>query len=342
MKEPWSLPGPARLVADVVADLMDGRQIVIRADQAPPGLSSAVEDALAIRQRALHVIYDEDHLPPRDLLVRAASDGFSSSGTPRPGIYWVGDILPHRADFWTAELSRLAELQRDGNGLDKVQVTLVLPQEGAKPEQLIIVEHFGETLSRMDLDVAVRYEIAADGLETSALLSAALAVEMAAPLLPSFVALDALVQWLSAPGEVLADAAAIITYATACGLWVPDQAEATLALWRAQQSVLLAVIDEERLRLLRRYPDWWRVPYANRTPDGRPGRLVTHADFLEITHLCAQVADSKIPYSNPIRQRLETLREARNALSHLEPLGPLELSAFLYGATVDVAELRLG
>jgi hypothetical protein len=56
---------------------------------------------------------------------------------------------------------------------------------------------------------------------------------------------------------------------------------------------------------------------------------VTEKELLEVTHLCAQAADSKVPFSNPIRQRLEMLREARNALSHLQPPGPLELSAFL-------------
>jgi hypothetical protein len=172
-------------------------------------------------------------------------------------------------------------------------------------------------------------EVDPDVPHVGALIGAALAVEMAAPLLPGFSAIKALRQWLCAPREALAEPAAISAHAAACGLRVPDATEATLALWRAQQSVLLTAIDEERLQILRRYQGWWSVPYLHRTPDGRPGRLVTEKELLELTHLCAQAADSKVPFGNPIRQRLETLREARNALSHLQPLGPLELSPFL-------------
>ena len=109
-------------------------------------------------------------------------------------------------------------------------------------------------------------------------------------------------------------------------------------MWRAQQSALFLTIDEERLQITRQYRNWWRVPYLHRTPDGRPGRRVTQAELLELPHLCAQAAESKVPFSSPIRQRLEILREARNALSHLEPLGPLELSALLAGAPIAEAQ----
>jgi hypothetical protein len=209
---------------------MDGRQVVVRADPIPSGFRAALEDALADRQQGVRVLYDQEPLSPHDLLLRTCSDGFSSSADLPAGIYWVGGVLPHRADSWVEEISRLAESQRNTEQWDRIQAVLMLPQSGGNADQLEVVERSGEPLSRIDLDVAARYEVAPDAPHADALINAALAVEMAAPLLPGFAALYALRQWLSAPRETLAEPTAISAHAAACGLRIPDATEATLAL----------------------------------------------------------------------------------------------------------------
>ena len=102
MIDRWLLPGPAALVATLVAHLLEGRQLVLRA--APqPGLRLAVEErtppALGTAFRC-----PNRRRKPRPLLLAGGSPASAMALMPAkalsPGIYWVDDIEPARAVEW--------------------------------------------------------------------------------------------------------------------------------------------------------------------------------------------------------------------------------------------------
>ena len=148
MIDRWLLPGPAALVATLVADLLEGRQLVLRA--APqPGLRRAVEDALALRQQSLRLIYDESHDPASVVLLRAIADGFMPAKALSPGIYWVDDIEPARAVEWASEVSKMAKAAANQNGLDRALVVVPLPQDTQVPHGLGVIERTVRPLNRI-------------------------------------------------------------------------------------------------------------------------------------------------------------------------------------------------
>jgi hypothetical protein len=190
MIDRWLLPGPAALIATLVADLLDGRQLVLRA--APqPGLRRAVEDALMLRQQRLRLIYDGHDDPPSVVLRRAIADGLVPATTLVPGVYWVDTIEPTRAAAWVSQVSAMAHAAPNNNLWDRALIAVPLPDDTKAPHGLGIVERTVQPLNRIDLKVAACYAIEA-GSDSGVLgrIRAALAEELSAPLLPAFTALD--------------------------------------------------------------------------------------------------------------------------------------------------------
>ncbi|NLI78953.1 MAG: hypothetical protein GX442_21240 [Candidatus Riflebacteria bacterium] len=94
----------------------------------------------------------------------------------------------------------------------------------------------------------------------------------------------------------------------------PGLGEIPHRLWRAQVGTLLPVIEEERLSLVTRYRNHFRVPW-----DTPVGPITNHLD-LEIGYMDYQIRRYNLNLNSRIRRRIEVLKEARNALAHQEPV----------------------
>lgn len=319
----WALPGPAALVATVAADLIDGRHCLLYG--APPqGFRRAVECALAARQMRMRVTYDDPELDPPTLLLREAAPGIANLATLPAGVWWVEGIASNRATIWAVEAVALAERTRHVQPDARALLAVLLPSELPDISGLDILWRRAEPLSRIDLEVAARYQAASGRVGALAKLRMTLAIEMASPFLPGATALDALSHWMAAPDAALIDQRQFAQHcaglSTHCDL-------TPFRMWRAQYEAFLPEIERLRLELVRSEAPRWRLPYHHEPGDGRPAKDVFAPEFLEIPHLCAQLSGAGIPFRSPIRRRLERLRNARNALSHMEPLTPAEVVA---------------
>ncbi len=310
----------------VVADFIDGRHCLLYG--APPqGFRRAVEDALGLRQMRVRVVYDDSEFDPAALLRREAAPGITNSATLPPGVWWVEAISSDRAMHWATEAVGLAELTRHSQPWARALLALPLPVHLPEIRGLDIVWRCAEPLGRMDLEVAARYQSGSrEQAGALARLRMALAVEMASPLLPGPKALDVLSYWMAAPDVACLNPQ---QFAQHCPLPAahPDLAE--FWLWRAQYQAFLPEIECARLKLVRSELPRWRVPYRHVSSDGSPAKLVSAPELLEISHLCAQLSEAGITSRSPIRQRLQRLRHARNALSHMEPLSPADATALV-------------
>ena len=115
-------------------------------------------------------------------------------------------------------------------------------------------------------------------------------------------------------------------------MWVsrcPSKARLKLALWRAQSAVLNIEIEEERLRIIDASYEQWLTPYTHLSSDGREDKCICDAVLLELAHLCRQTHMLGMARNHPLRNCLFVLRDARNALSHLEPLSLAELASLM-------------
>lgn len=329
MIETWHLPGPAALVAKVVADLDDGRQCLLYG--APPsGFRRAVEDVLGLRQIQLRVIYDDPQLHPSGILRREAALGVAETDDLPAGTWWVDGVVEERAAAWTTEAERMAERARGAPPSRRPLLAIPLPAVAPRGKGLNVVEHQAEPLGQIDLEVAARYAGATAG-ESGPLgrLRIEMAVEMASGRLPQTDALEMLDRWMAAPDAVLGDPRRFAEYATAVGIEV---AHPVFELWRAQHAALLRDIERLRLQIVQAHSARWRMPHLAPEADGRPPKTVLVAEHLELKHLCAQLRQAGEPPRSQLRRSLEALRDLRNTLSHLEPasLAEIELLGRIY------------
>lgn len=332
MIDQWRLPMPAMLVNDVVADLLEGRHILLGSLPGVTGLRAAVEDALQVRQIGLRQIFDRDTDSPDVLLRRACSDGVAPAKIAEAGIYWVGDIPAHRAVAWTNAMSEIANAQRSNDPWERVQIVAEIPAHLEPRSTMDIIHRSTAVLSRLDLEVFARYAIGADRGDPRSAIRAALAIELSQSDLPGFAALARFAHWLTAPPEAMRDGTALREHDRAGGFAPPTIGRAEVALWRAQQSVLVGMIDDARLEILSHRQFWW-LPFTPLRPDGTPGREIVHCELLELTHLCDQARQCGIRWDDPLMRRLHALRAARNAISHLDVLRPEEIDNIILSAT---------
>ena len=329
MIDRWALPGPAAFVGDLVNHLVEGRQICLSQKLQPTGLRRALEDVLASRQRQMRLVFDDSGHSPHDLLLRAVSDGITLLEKLRAGIYWVDGINDDRGAVWADEFSRIAEFGRNLDPWARPLIVLLLPEGAVMPRGLDIVEPATALLTRLDLEVAARYALADMALfSVKHRIRAELAIQLAAIRLPNFGALESLEHWLGAPDDVIADPDRASSYAEAIELGVP-KARLALALWRAQFTVLMAEIDSERMRLIDRKSSLWQLPYTHPASESQGEKVVEFREALELSHLCRQLRWNGRRPGDPIRRRLELLRDVRNSLSHLEFLNQTEIEGLI-------------
>ena len=331
MIDRWLLPNPARLVARLAEALLDGHQLVLcSAGPLPGGFRRAVEEMLRSCHVCVCLILDETGVPPLSLLRRAMSDGLAMVQDIPPGIYWIDGVVATRAEAWAEAAAALAEAERNRAPLDRAQLVLPLPQGTKMPRAVGLETHSVQVLRRVDLEVAARYRLAAgDGDSPLWRVRVALAIELAVLGLPNFAAIEILERWLKGPDPALSDVGRLAAHAAANGLQLPASGRLAVALCRAQQSALLGAIEDERLRIVETAPAWCRVPHTQAARDGRPEKCVRDVHLLEITHLYEMARSAGLRRSDPVRARLELLRDVRNALSHLDLLSATELFALL-------------
>jgi hypothetical protein len=219
----------------------------------------------------------------------------------------------------------VAESSRNLDPWARPLLVVLLPESATKPRGLDIVDRLTGLLSRLDLEVAARYALSeALTLRIKDRIRAELAIQFATPLLPGFGALEMLEYWLGAPDDVIASPDRLSCYAEAASRPL-SKGRIGLALWRAQFTVLMAEIDVERLRLIEQEQSLWQLPYTHPASDGRPEKVIELPEVLELGHLCRQLRWNGRRPGDPMRRRLDMLRDVRNSLSHLEFLSQYEI-----------------
>lgn len=86
----------------------------------------------------------------------------------------------------------------------------------------------------------------------------------------------------------------------------------TSRIWAGQIAVLLPFVEELRLRTISELRPLLRVPWRTRFDE-----IIDPRD-LEISHLCDQVEQLRLPLQQKLRSALPLLRVVRNRLAHLE------------------------
>lgn len=96
------------------------------------------------------------------------------------------------------------------------------------------------------------------------------------------------------------------------------QQEITRRIWRAQASVLLPFIEEQRQSIINALHEHLTVPFETEY-----GQVIDSLYDLEIGHIFAQIRNNyRLPQD--LREKVDLLREMRNRLSHLKMI-PAEL-----------------
>jgi hypothetical protein len=90
-------------------------------------------------------------------------------------------------------------------------------------------------------------------------------------------------------------------------------------------------MDVERLRLIEQEQLLWQLPYTHPASEGRPEKIVELPEVLELSHLCRQLRWNGRRPGDPIRRRLDLLRDVRNSLSHMDFLSQSEIDGLIAG-----------
>jgi hypothetical protein len=229
------------------------------------------------------------------------------------GLFWVTNVEAHRAADWQREIERIAEGQRDRPLRERLQIVLPLP---IAPDDRSAPGHEAMrdpilSLSRLDLEVMARYRLA-QRADPPVLLSiiAEIAIALTLPMsneLSSEAVLDLLNNWLGMPLDCIGDAGRLAAFAASRQLPVGDPVTLHLAIWRAQQSVLIAEIDARRLALIAESGNWCFTPYTHEMPGTKWTEFVDERRLLQVGHLVRQAQLAQLRGSDPALGRLDQL-----------------------------------
>ncbi len=322
----WRLPGPHRVVRQIVAKLMAGTLICMRSEPDwESELRRAVADALLESYALLESCYDDGRDPDQMLAeLRANCAALSTTA------FWIHDIPTARATAWSAAANRLADGQRGLPQENRLRIVIPLPVPISRGEPgLEVLPDPVLSLSRMDLEVMARYLLGAR-VEAPALLAilAAVAVELTQTRVRATgcrEVLDELAQWLRMPVDCIGSPPHVMAFAASAGLARPPAAELELVLWRAQQAVLIGEIDARRLALITGTRHCWQIPWDHQRSDASPIETVERLEFLQLGHLARQAYMAQTPIDRAVGERLRLLKSARDDLSHLRFLSSLTI-----------------
>jgi len=357
----WELPGPRAFIKVVEEDVRDGKSVFLQLpDHCPKRLSVSIRQALGEDLRWFSTTVDNRASPinflyellvpnsdpaklrsPRTLVVEPAFERH---------VLWIEGLS---AAAWPAWSEFFLEYERVSRGVHPARRTQFLVPMLSSCHSLIAPEAIG--ISQHIWDGWLRYGDMlfyscscvgerATTVETE--LAIALVAELARwdPDLCEWLA-DFSIERLIRPQDLLAEFSAdrgwnseaerrkgdawrmgachtvkgkSLLHACLCSV-----SELERLVWKAEIAVLMPYIEEQRLLLLRKYERCLRVPFT--TPSGE--RIDDLFD-LEVGHIewqlsgCAGVKRDEI-------LRVSTLKDARNSLSHFEPVDGRVLASLL-------------
>lgn len=353
----WTLPGPARFVEDIVADLRAGNNILIALpetyDDEIFAAMKAVEatggdvlswDRLKVGAHPqghapLNLLYetfapDAESDAIRSVEALARLDGFLSRGI------WLDDI-PDKA--WPAWIDFLQSYGYICGNVPEYERTLfVVPLRGQRAiKQMptaanIKVHTFYDIMRELDMHFFISEQLLnSDYTMLEERIARAIIVNLAlwdTELAQRLIELP--LETLLAPRAVL-DA-----YAEERG-WNNDdddpawhrgtkmriagvervhsallrgkagQQELSRRIWRAQASVLLPFIEEQRQRIIYALHEHLTVPFETEY-----GQMINNMYELEIGHIYSQIR-TNYQVESAQREKVDLLRDMRNGLSHL-------------------------
>jgi hypothetical protein len=99
-----------------------------------------------------------------------------------------------------------------------------------------------------------------------------------------------------------------------------DTNELNSRIWKAEVSVVLPHLEEQRREILSRYGRLLKLPFITRF-----GEVITDAFDLEFAHIASQLGGLVGRVDFRTRHSIERMAAVRNKLAHIEPLEPSDL-----------------
>ena len=103
---------------------------------------------------------------------------------------------------------------------------------------------------------------------------------------------------------------------------IQDHQELDRRCWAGQVGTILPFVEERRRDILNLIGKHLTVPFVTST-----GTLINEVERLELNHIMIQVNERGLRLEPPLFRLLYTLRDLRNALSHLETCHPSSLNS---------------
>jgi hypothetical protein len=347
----WLLPGPQRFVETVASLARQGNSVLLQLPEfGMPRLTAALRDKLHAYYTWESCVVNDSKLPAEFLFERFVPDSEpgllrnASSLATQPRFQgrsiWVEGLTLHATESWCPFLKDYAHVSRNHSELQRTVLLVPLVGEAASRSVssdagLVTVTWDGQL---HPLDLRLYAATLVDDL------NGGLRSEMQAALIGELSGWDAdLAEYLSrfdldrllAPERLLCELANQRGWASdalrAKNWWAGgsyhfngntlqhpalialDAPEELLKLvWRAELGVLFPFIEEQRQLLLRKYESLLFVPFVTNR-----GEAIQRKQDLEIGHLECQIGRHPA-VSRHDSGLMADLREARNALSHLE------------------------
>jgi hypothetical protein len=354
----WQLPGPARFVANVERALRNGSSVVLCLpehvpDRLGPAIRAAVGDDLDWRTIELDgdvecqpeaVLFDRFALQCSPDAIRTAS---LIASHPEFGgrVYWLSGVPTAAWPAWRAFLAEYSHASRAcplmERGLFCVPLTGELASDPPADDVCLAVHRWEGVVDSLDMLLYAAHALQDYDLPRVPRRLATYVIAGLALWDPTIVHLlaEASVPEMLVPTSRLAALAAHRAWDTESAA-APDWRygmidrfdgeehvhSALLALadpmgalrrriWSAQVAVLLPLVEAQRQTILGRFAGQWVVPFS--TPFGD----VRDSAELEISHICSQITSGRVRADGTMRRRTEWLRDVRNNLSHLRPVG---------------------
>jgi len=357
----WELPGPRAFITAVERDVREGKSVFIQLpDHCPKRLSGSIRQVLGDDLRWFSTTIDTNVSPTEFLynLLVVGSD-HRSLRTPytliaepsfQRHVIWIEGLSP---SIWPAWGAFFLEYERAGRSVHPARRThFLVPLRTSNvrikvPTAIGLSEqiwngwlrygdmHFysctcvGErpTSLETELTVALVAELARWDPDLCEWLSQYSVEQLVQPrdLLSKFSAERG---WNSNLEVANQDAWTLGACQIVKGKSVPHACLSSLSelerlVWKAEITVLMPYIEEQRQNLLQKYQKFLRVPFTT-----AQGQLIDSLFDLEIGHIEWQLVSSTAITREEL-SRVTFLKDARNSLSHFEPVDERILASVL-------------
>lgn len=355
----WELPGPAGFVQGMVDDLRDGRNVVVcLPDHAPDGLITELRgqatSAIECPWTSLQLHHLDGEAPGDLLFSRLVGDPAPDSVRSAGVFSRTSEVAGHcicldgmGAEVWPCWRGFVEEYShacRSRPVLLRALFVVVLrgatAHQAPNSDQCLAIHTWRGVVDSLDMQLyasslirqrrdprllgrvaaSVVAEVAAYDPEVVSLLTSASFAEMIEPH-DLLLAMARERKWLGAESPAWEDGSLDIVEGRPRHhpAWLAarsDRRELVRRVWRGQVGVLLPHVEEERQHFVDQLSKWLSVPYETRF-----GEVITDLRDLEIGHIESQVLELAPRFDPLLRRRLRRLREIRNRLAHMEPVG---------------------